>query len=151
MRSRACPEAPALLPPSSVNLLLCPLLLPAPREDVPPPDNESMPSHGWFLACCNRQHHIPLPDSLQLELTLSDSLSLSFQDSFPCPHTALHPCLPAPFLLSGESAELGSSKPRPQALLPTEETKTAHRGARAHGTAHRGAPGTWLGANSPCL
>lgn len=59
--------------------------LPVPREDVPPPDNESMPSHGWFFACCMRQHHKPLPDSLQLEQTLSDSLSLSFQGLFPPP------------------------------------------------------------------
>lgn len=52
---------------------------------MPPPDNESMPSHGWFFACCMRQHHKPLPDSLQLEQTLSDSLSLSFQGLFPPP------------------------------------------------------------------
>lgn len=59
MCSRACLEPPAPLPPSSVNLLLSPLLLPVPREDVPPPDNESMPSHGWLLTCCMRQHQYP--------------------------------------------------------------------------------------------
>lgn len=110
--------------PPSVNLP-CPLLRVCAQGGLPPPDNESMPSRGWFLPCGMRQCHKPLPDSLWLEQTLSDSLSLSFQDLFPRPH---HP----PFLPPspkppppGESAELGRGRdrPRPCALV------SAHKGA----------------------
>lgn len=111
--------------PSSVPTPPCS----CPRRMCRPRENKPMPSHGWSLAFRVRQHHNPLLHSLQLQLMLSDSLSLSFQGLHPQPTPPSIPASQPHSSSPGTSAELGRCRSRLQVLVSAEAGKPTLRGA----------------------
>lgn len=120
-----CSPTSQLSEPSSVPTPPCS----CPRRMCRSLENKPMPSHGWSLAFRMRQHHNPILDSLQLQLMLSDSLSLSFQGLRPQPTPPSIPASQPHSSSPGTSAELGRCRPRLQVLVSAEAGKPTLRGA----------------------
>lgn len=129
---RAPPLKPAPLPPpSSVNLLLYQLLHARALEGCAAPCVRINQCHLMVGPSPprERQHHNPLLHSLQLQLMLSDSLSLSFQGLHPQPTPPSIPASQPHSSSPGTSAELGRCRSRLQVLVSAEAGKPTPQGS----------------------